>query len=308
MRLGRRVLLALVGVAVLLAYAAAAGVVLAGLAALASLDVPLGTALAVAAVATLAVGYLGYRSGTARVLAELNAVPVHPRRAPAAYRTLHALADRMDLDPPTLYVARMAAPNAVSIGGPGGAVVFDESLFRVLDAAEFEAVLAHELAHVERRDSLVQTLAYTVGRTLTGFLAVLALPAALLARGGGRCLAWARGRPADDPGASVDERVGRVVLVAVVLVTVAVRAHSRQREFAADDRAVDVTGDPLALASALRKLQRAGEPRGLLGRFYRRRREDADVPRWLSTHPAVDERVERLRERAAADSHRVEVT
>ncbi|MFB6270948.1 MAG: M48 family metallopeptidase, partial [Halobacterium sp.] len=292
MGLGRRVLLALVGVVVLLAYVAAAAVVAAGVLALLSLDVPLPTALAVAAVVTLTVGYLSYRTGTARILAQLDAVPVAPQRAPTAYRTLETLADRMDVDPPTLYVARMAAPNAISLGGPGGAVVFDRTLFRILDRDEFAAVLAHELAHIEHRDSLVQSLAYTVGRTLVGFLVVLVLPVALLARGVSRLLAWAHGRPGERRGLAVHERVGRVVLVALVLVTMVVRARSRQREFAADDRAVEVTGDPVALASALRKIDRASKPRGLLGHLYRRGRQD-DVPPWLSTHPALEDRIQR---------------
>jgi heat shock protein HtpX len=306
MGFGRRVLLALVGVTVLFGYAAAAGVVLLGLYALFSLDVDVQTALAVAAAVTLALGYLSYRFGTARVLAELRAVPLSPRRAPGAYRRLQRLADRMGIDPPTLYVARMAAPNAVSLGGPSGAVVLDDALFRILDAEEFEAVLAHELAHIERRDSLLQTLASTVGRTLVGFLAVLVLPAALLAHGFSRLLAWASGAPGRRSGPAVHERVGRVVLVAVVVLTLLVRAHARQREFAADDRAVEVTGNPGKLASALRKLQRAREPRGLLGLLYRRE-TDRNARRWLSTHPAFDERIERLREKQAPERRRIEV-
>lgn len=306
MGFGRRVLFALVGVTVLFGYVAAAGVVLVGLYALFSLGVDVPSALVVAAAVTLTLGYLSYRHGTARVLAELDAVPLSPRRAPGAYRRLQRLADRMGIDPPTLYVARMAAPNAVSLGGPGGAVVLDDALFRILDAEEFEAVLAHELAHIERRDSLLQTLAYTVGRTLVGFLAVLVLPAALLARGVSRLLAWTRGAPASRSGLAVHERVGRVVLVAVVALTLLVRARSRQREFAADDRAVAVTGNAAKLASALRKLQRAQEPSGLFGLLYRRE-SDRDAHRWLSTHPAFDERIERLREKQTPERHRIEV-
>ncbi|MUV59916.1 M48 family metallopeptidase, partial [Halobacterium sp. CBA1126] len=188
--------------------------------------------------------------------------------------------------------------NAVSLGGPGGAVVFDESLFRILDAAEFEAVLAHELAHIERRDSLVQSLAFAVGRTLVGFFAVLVLPAALVARGWNRLLAWGRGRPGVESASALHERIGRLVLVAFVALTLVVRARSRQREFAADDRAVEVTDAPLALAAALRKIQRASEPRGLFAPLARRKRERDGVERWFSTHPAMDERIERLRERA----------
>jgi heat shock protein HtpX len=194
--------------------------------------------------------------------------------------------------------------DAVSIDGPGGAVVFDEILFRILDRDEFAAVLAHELAHIEHRDSLVQTLVFTAGPTLLGFLVVLVLPALLLAHGVSRLLAWTRGRPSDGGGLAVHERVGRVVLAAVVFLTLLVRARSRHREFAADDRAVEVTGDPVALAAALRKIERASEPRGILGALSRRSGEE-DVPAWRSTHPAFEAGIERLRERATG--HRPDV-
>jgi heat shock protein HtpX len=303
MSVGRRLLMVLVGVAALVWHAVAAAVVLWALVVAFSADVPPTTALGVVAAVTVVLGYLNYRVGTARVLAQLHAVPLEPRSAPRAYRVLETLADRMGVEPPTLYVARMPVPNAVSLGGPGGAVVFDESLFRILSAAEFEAVLAHELAHIENRDSLVQSLSFAVGRTLVGFLAVLVLPAALLARGWNRLFAWARGRPDAASEAALHERIGRLVLVAFVALTLVVRARSRKREFAADDRAVEVTGDPLVLARALRKLQRAREPRGLLAPLSGRR-EEPDGHRWFSTHPAMDDRIERLRQRAEKEEIR----
>jgi len=299
MGLGRRLLMVLVGVAALVWHALAAAVVLWALVVVASADIPPTTAVGVFVGVAVALGYLNYRVGAARVLAQLHALPLEPRNAPRAYRVLDSLSDRMGVEPPTLYVARMPVPNAVSLGGPGGAVVFDRALFGVLDAAEFEAVLAHELAHIENRDSLVQSLAFAVGRTLVGFLAVVVLPAALLARGWNRLLAWARGRPTAASAGALHERIGRLVLVAFVALTLLVRARSRQREFAADDRAVEVTGDPLALARALRKIQRAREPVGLPGPLSGRR-EETEGERWFATHPAMDDRIERLRERADA--------
>lgn len=294
---GRRLLMVFVGVVALVWHVAAAAAVLWALVAVFSADVPPVTALGVVAVVTVTFGYLSYRVGTARVLAQLHAVPLEPRRAPRAYRVLDSLVDRMGVAPPTLYVAQMPVPNALSLGGPGGAVVFDEALFGLLDRAEFEAVLAHELAHIENRDSLVQSLSFAVGRTLVGFLAVLVLPVALLARGWHLLVAWSRGRPGADSESALHERVGHLVLVAFVALTLVVRARSRRREFAADDRAVDVTGEPLALASALRKIQRASEPRRSLTSLSRRRTDENSAEAWFSTHPAMDDRIRRLRER-----------
>ncbi|MEM4780176.1 MAG: M48 family metalloprotease [Halalkalicoccus sp.] len=81
------------------------------------------------------------------------------------------------------------------------------------------------------------------------------------------------------------------------MATALVRARTRRREFAAADRAAEVTGDPLALARALRRIERAAQPR--VGPFrIPVEPEEHPLERVLSTHPPTDERVERLAERA----------
>mgnify|MGYP000291173782 CR=1 FL=1 len=85
-----------------------------------------------------------------------------------------------------------------------------------------------------------------------------------------------------------------------VLATLVSRSRSRKREFAADDRAAEVTGDPVALARALRRIERATDPTWSFAPFSTHKRTDGAAERWLSTHPSTDERVERLRERAEA--------
>jgi heat shock protein HtpX len=309
MNVGRRLLFAAVGVGALLGYASAAAVVLLAYASLFVLDVSLVTAAAALLTTTVAVALLNYRYGTTRLLAQVNAVPLAPRQAPTAYRKLEDLAADMAVGHPRLYVASLPAPNAFSIGGPGNAVVFDEVLFRILDPAEFEAVLAHELAHLERRDSLVQTLAYSLARTLVTVLGMLLLPIVLAARGVDRFAAWTTGCPGDTERFDLHERVGALVVFAFLLCTLAVRARSRTREFAADDRAVEVTGTPLQLASALRKIERAQSPGGgLLDLLSGRRRTDrSDEDRLFATHPSLDERIERLRTQAAQNERAIEV-
>ena len=93
-----------------------------------------------------------------------------------------------------------------------------------------------------------------------------------------------------------------VTLLALGL-TLLIRAHSRRREYAADDRAVELTGKPLALARGLRKIERATEPeQGLLSTLYVQGDQDGVLSRLLSTHPSMDDRIARLLERAGVDS------
>lgn len=299
MRASRRLLLAVVGPGVFLVYATLAAVLLSGLAYVWRTRPDLPTTVAALLLGTVGVAYLSYRLGSAQLLAGLDATVLPRDRAPGLYERVDALAARMDLDPPRVAVARLGVPNAMAVGGPRGVVVLDASLFTVLDPPEMEALLAHELAHLEGRDALVQTVAVTATNTVSAVLLVVLSPALVLVTGLSRALAWAAGRPVGWSG-NPGERVRRFVLglatVGLLGLTLAVFAHSRRRELAADDRAAEVTGRPLALASALRKLE-AVSAAGAEQTLYTGG-DDETVRRWLSTHPDTDERVARLRARA----------
>jgi len=302
-RVGLRVLMALVGLVVLVVYATVAylGYRLLALVWLARanlLEVVLWTTAL-----TIALGYLSYRFGTVGLLSQVSAADLPRARAPELHRRLDRLAEEMDVSRPRLLVGRMGAPNAMALGGiRDGVVVLDRSVFFLLSADELEALLAHELAHLESKDSLVQTLAYSTGQSLVWVVVLLALPFVLVGSGLRRALDWFRGRPPADalaPVSSLRKRVGRVVMVAFVALTLVMLAHSRRREYAADDRAAAVTGDPLALARALRKIERATEPRLMLSSPLRVHNDEAEsLTRLLSTHPEMDERIDRLVERA----------
>lgn len=297
--------MALVGVVVFAGYAAAAATALWVLADFLHADVsPLSVLFAVVA-ATLLTGFASYRFGTARVLSELDARALTPETSPELHRRLDALTERMAVGSPTVYVARMPLPNAISLGGPvNGAVVFDRTLFDILDADEFEGVLAHELAHLENRDSLVQSIAYSVARTVVVLVVVVFLPVTLLVAGANALGAWVRGRPFEPTDGGLRRRLGLLVVVVFVALTLLVRAHSRGREFAADERAAAVTGNPLGLASALRKIERASDrASGVLGPLYVR--TDEETEHWLSTHPSMDDRIENLQR--LAGGRRIEV-
>jgi heat shock protein HtpX len=254
--------------------------------------------LGLVVVFTLAFGVSSYRFATERLLAGLDARELSPEEAPELRRRVRSLAAELDIDPPAVAVARMTMPNALAVGGGRGTVVLDRRLLGLLGGPELEAIVAHELSHLESRDGLVQTLAYSLVRTLVGLVVLVLAPVALLLRGFSRALAWVRGEPRRSAG--VGERLyglaARAVIGTLFVLTLAVRAHSRRREFRADERAAELTGRPVALARALRKIERASRPAsGLLATLYVHAEEDEDpVTRLLATHPPMDERVARL--------------
>lgn len=297
-----RLAMVLAGLATLVFYAAGAYLAWHGLLFLwRQRPDPVTTALVVVGV-TVAFGYASYQFGTAAVLRSLDAEELAERRAPELYRRVDALASELGIQRPTLCVARMEAPNALALGGPSdGVVVLDASLFRLLSAREIDALVAHELAHVESRDGLVSTLGATLVSTVAGLFGLVLLPVLLLAVGTARALALVSGGSYADVRAATDRArllVNSLAVVALFVLTVLLRAYSRRRELAADDTAVELTGDPAALASALSKIQRAAAAHGPLSSLYVHGDAEGTLTRLLATHPPMERRIERLRERA----------
>jgi len=304
-----RALMVVVGVSSLLVYLAVGYVLWVGASALWRLRPSAGTVLVYLVVFTLVFALASYRAGTRQLLRDLRALELPADRAPTLYRRVEAYSDAMGIERPRLLIAQMDQPNALALGGGlgPGMVVIDRRLFRLLSRDELAAIVAHELAHIERRDSLIQTLGYSTLRTLSGVVVVLVGPVLLVVTGLARASAWILGRPhawtRTLPG-RVSQAATRAVSLAFFALTLALRAHSRRRELAADDRAATVTGDPLALARALRKIERATRsPWSLLSPLYVQTDED-DLGRLLATHPSTDERVERLKERVERDRGR----
>ncbi|WP_277553213.1 M48 family metallopeptidase [Halobaculum limi] len=255
-------------------------------------------------IGTLASGYLTYRFGTGRTLVGLDARELPRSHAPEVYDILDSLTARMSLDRPRVFVARLDEPNAFAMGGPHPALVIDYSLFGVLTTEQLEGVLAHELAHIEGRDGLAQTLGYSVVQTVVGLVSIALSPVSFLSGGFARGLALVDGRPGmwhrTLPG-RVHVSISQALTLLLLSLTLLLRAYSRRREHAADDRAVEVTGSPLALASALRRLDRASERSVPFAPVYQSDGgSDSRLAQWLSTHPPMDDRIERLQRRAAS--------
>jgi heat shock protein HtpX len=190
---------------------------------------------------------------------------------------------------PRVYLIQEDAPNAFATGRnpENAAVAATTGILRVLTERELRGVMAHELAHVRHRDILIST----VSATMAGAISMLANFAMFF---GGRNN---EGRPAN-PIVGI-----LVMLLAPLAASLIQMAISRAREFEADRGGAQICGDPRALASALQKIQRHAQ--GVPMQAAQRHPETAQMMimnplaggglRGLfSTHPATEERVERL--------------
>ena len=267
-------------------------------------DGTLPSVLVFTGVLALVFGYLSYRTNTKRLLSRLDVTPLTSARAPSIHASIDRLTRRMDINRPEVYVTRLGQPNAFALGT--GTLVIDHSLIRLLTPAELEGVLAHELAHLEGYDSLLRTLAMSLLRTVMALVLVVLVPFVVVVSIACWGLSLVVGHPVRGPdsvGSSLRGGLHRLVMSLIVAPTLAFQAYARRREYAADERAVAVLDDPLALARALKKIQRANEPGwGLFSWLLpnRQRTERTRLERAFASHPPTDERVERVREAAIA--------
>jgi heat shock protein HtpX len=220
------------------------------------------------------------------VLRTYGARPVGPEDAPGLYEVVQRLALKAAIPVPRLYVIPDPALNAFATGrNPShAAVAVTEGLLRALDREELEGVLAHELSHVLNRDTLISTIAATLGGAI-GFLAHSAL--------------FFGGRHDDDDrgGAAGGLLAALLAPIAATLIQLAV---SRSREYEADATGARVVGYPDGLARALRKLQRAAEQVPMDASpatahlFIVNPLSGRGLSRLFSTHPPLEERIARL--------------
>jgi heat shock protein HtpX len=171
--------------------------------------------------------------------------------APALFGMVHELATRAGLPMPKVAIVAEPTPNAFATGrNPNRAVVaVTEGLLRLTDPRELRGVLAHELAHVGNRDTLVATIAAAGATAITSIAHMLQWGALF----GGHARADGEGEGRSAAGGLA------LAFLAPVAATMLQMGISRSREYLADEFAAKLTGDPLALASALRKLQGYGE-------------------------------------------------
>lgn len=224
------------------------------------------------------------------VLSMYGARPVTEAEAPELFRIVRDLAQRAAIPMPKVYVIPEEAPNAFATGRnpEHAAIAATAGLLRILDRREVAGVLAHELGHVKNRDTLVMTVAASLAGAL-GMLSQMAMFGGL-------------GRSSDDDDGGFNP-LGAVVgmVIAMVAAPLIQMAISRSREFIADETGAQLTGDPLALASALRRLEawkaevpmQHGSP-ATAHLFIVNPFSGGGLAGLFSTHPSTEQRIARL--------------
>jgi heat shock protein HtpX len=248
--------------------------------------------LIIALMLALAMNFVSYWYSDRIVLMMSGAQEVSEAEAPQLFGTIRRLAQRAQIPMPRVYHIASPTPNAFATGRnpQHAAVAVTDGLIHLLDQREAEGVLAHELAHIKNRDTLTMTVTATIASAVM-FLAQMAQWAALFG-----------GFSRDEEG----ERGGGLGLIVAALVaplaaTLVQMAISRSREYAADATGAQLAGSPYGLADALEKLAYGAErvPANIAPAtahlFIVNPLRGQHFATLFSTHPPIEERVQRLR-------------
>ncbi len=247
---------------------------------------------------SLGINFFTYWNCDTIALRSYNAQPLTKEEVPELYELVEDLTKRARMPMPRLYVIPTAVPNAFATGRNENhaAVAVTEGLISMLDRDEIAGVISHELSHIKHRDTLIMTLSASIAGAIS-MLANMAQWAAIF--GGGR----------DEDGNSTSPVALMVIaVIAPIAAAVIQMALSRSREFMADASGAAISGKPLALASALAKLDDYAHHRVMShatpassGLFIINPLAGvrSTMVNLFSTHPSTEERIKRLREIAA---------
>lgn len=221
---------------------------------------------------------------------------------PALHRSVERLAQNAGIPKPRVFIIETHVPNAFATGRSPqrGAVAVTSGIMSLLSADELDGVIAHELAHIKHRDTLISSLAATIGGAIT-MIADMAMWAMIFGGFGG-----------DDEDDGVAGMVGGVfmLILAPIASLIIQMAISRGREYLADESGAQIAGDPLALANALAKIESwahsgaapAERMNPATSHLYIIPPMGGGLASLFRTHPPTEERIRRLQALAGQPS------
>lgn len=246
---------------------------------------------------SLAINFYTYWNSDKMALRAYNAQPLSESQVPELYELVRELCRKAELPMPRLYVIPTDVPNAFATGRnpEHAAVAVTEGILSMLNRDEIAGVISHELSHVKHRDTLIMTLSASIA-TAISYIANIAQWAAIF------------GTARDEDGNRSNPIALIVTIVVAPLAASLIQfALSRSREYMADASGARISGKPLALASALLKLDDYAHHRVIpdakpatSGLFIINPLAGVSgMANLFSTHPSTEERVKKLREIAA---------
>lgn len=244
---------------------------------------------------SLGINFFSYWYSDKMILKAYGAQPIAREDAPELYQMVEVLAQNANLPMPRVCVIDSPVPNAFATGRnpANGVVAVTTGIMRALNADELAGVIAHELSHIKHRDTLISTIVASFAGAIS-WIAQMAQWAMIF------------GRDDEEEGGGLGGMLFTMILapIAAMLIQMSI---SRSREYSADEAGGRVCGNPLALASALQKIE------GFAKHYQMQQAQPAtshlfiinplsgarQVMNLFSTHPTTESRIERLRQQAA---------
>lgn len=231
-----------------------------------------------------------------------GAEPADEAEYPSLHKMVERLANNADIPKPKVYIINQEMPNAFATGRSPekGAVAVTMGIMQLLNERELGGVIAHELAHIKHRDTLISSVAATFGGAIS-MIADMAMWSMIFG-------AFSGGNDEDDGMASMASMASGLLMmiVAPIAATIIQMAISRSREFSADRGGAEIADDPIALANALEKIETYAtlghdhnlEVNPATSHMYIIPPMGGGLANLFRTHPATDERIRRLHDMA----------
>ncbi|MCJ7552977.1 MAG: zinc metalloprotease HtpX, partial [Ignavibacteriaceae bacterium] len=248
--------------------------------------------MTIAFIFSLLMNFSSYWFSDKIVLKMYRAQQVTREQAPKFYNMVEQLAQNANLPMPKVYLINDPTPNAFATGRnpKNAAVAATTGILQSLTNDEMAGVMAHELSHVKNRDILVSTIAATLVGTIT-YIAQMAGWLAMFGRGNDR-----------EGGSGLGGLI--LIILSPIIAMLLQMAISRSREFMADSGGAKISGNPMALASALEKISRGNQIKPVShssaasAHMFIINPLKGGFGKLFSTHPSTEERIKRLREMA----------